>query len=149
MWQETESDYDDNVDDPLVDSTTSEIPSPPLFILGIVERSSTIYEQFLSLAHTMGFTCRRIDYHEYLENGIVPVSCQEYGGRVTKLFELSLRPSVRHGETPLLLLSEQERRRRRRSQNDTTVDTENDDDDNSDVNYTVGKLYQHSTFLPC
>ena len=108
------------------------------FILGIVERSSTIYEQFFSLATTMGFRYRHIDYHEYLQNGIVPISCQEYGGRVTKLFELTLLPRA-YSETPLLLRSTEELQQ-----------SENDNGDNvKDMNYTVGKLYQHTTFLPC
>jgi hypothetical protein len=148
MW--LERDEDDNDEDNSDDQTESagnrdtHITPLPVFILGIVERSSTIYEQFLSLAQTMGFTYRLIDYSEYLTNGIVPVSCQEYGGRVTKLLELSLRPSVLYGAKPLLLRVLSSSKQEGPSNDDT-----GSSEDESYVNYTVGKSYQHTTFLPC
>jgi Lysine methyltransferase len=95
-----------------------------VFILGIVERSFTIYQQFLTLSHSMGFDCRQIDSKEYLEDGIVPISCREYGGRTTKLLELSLRSD--YIERPLLLSQQCQ-----------------------DQDYTVGQSYKHTSFFPC
>jgi predicted nicotinamide N-methyase len=121
-----------------------EVESPSRFILGIVERSSAIYEQFLSLAQMMGFTYRHIDYKEYLVNGLVPESCQEYGGRVTMLLELSLRSSTLTGDTPLLPVLLLPPSEKQQSNDDNDID-----DNEKYVNYTVGESYKHTTFLPC
>jgi Lysine methyltransferase len=95
----------------------------PCFILGIVERSTAVYDQFFALAHAMGFVCREIDPKEYLPNGSIPHSCQEYGGRSTKLFELTMNQSFTN--VPLLL------------QQNFTGDC------------ILGSSFERTVFLPC
>ena len=109
----------------------------------------------------MGFMCRSIEYDEYLVDGIVPPSCQEYGGRVTQLLELSLRPSVLYGKKPILLWTDSEWRQRQQQRQSNHALNDSGGDVNTLTNHstndrqhwhdqsTLGVLYQHTTFLPC
>ncbi|GKY98865.1 hypothetical protein MPSEU_000842500 [Mayamaea pseudoterrestris] len=75
--------------------------SPPVFILGIVNRASSTYDMFFRLARQLGFKWRQVHASEYLQDGIVPKSCQEFGGRATEIVELTLRTD--QTDVPVLL----------------------------------------------
>eukprot|EP00550_Attheya_septentrionalis_P006822 CAMPEP_0198296030 /NCGR_PEP_ID=MMETSP1449-20131203/30613_1 /TAXON_ID=420275 /ORGANISM="Attheya septentrionalis, Strain CCMP2084" /LENGTH=326 /DNA_ID=CAMNT_0043996513 /DNA_START=206 /DNA_END=1183 /DNA_ORIENTATION=+ len=64
--------------------------TPPVFVLGIVNRAKVTWDKFFQLAHELGFTEQKIDPTEYLEGGVVPASCREYGGRETHIYHLYL-----------------------------------------------------------
>jgi predicted nicotinamide N-methyase len=96
-----------------------------VFIVGIVERSTAVYRQFFAFANEMGFDSREIDPMEFIPDGEVPKSCQEYGGRKTKLFELTLRHNA---EVPILMQPPVE---------------------HGCLDYTVGRSFEQTLFLPC
>lgn len=92
----------------------------PVFLLGIVQRAATTYNLFFQLADKMGFESRAIAPTDFLQNGIAPLSCQERGGRVTELYELTLRP-----DSGPPVFSHQDRDR------------------------TLGTSFEQTPFLPC
>jgi len=96
-----------------------------VFLLGIVSRAQSTYDLFFSLANEMGFTFRKILPLEFLAGGILPDSCQEYGGRQTEIYELKLK--AEGSMFPLLLMPQKD------DQHDTTL----------------GRGYQKMAFLPC
>jgi hypothetical protein len=99
-------------------ATTSQEPS---LILGIVNRASTTYELFFSLAKTLGFEYRQVPASDFLENGVVPESCREFGGRQTEVYIVTLRD---RSQPPILLQTTSE-------------------------DMLVGKNYGQTTMLPC
>ena len=101
---------------------TSECKAPTL-VLGIVNRAQSTYDMFFELAAKLGFSCRRVLNDDFLK--VLPKSCQEYGGRVTEVWEVEL---VDRSEAPVLW----------------QVDNgENMSDP------TLGSAYQKTSYLPC
>jgi hypothetical protein len=99
-------------------TSTAEDPS---LILGIVNRASATFDLFFSLAKELGFSYRKISATEYLENGIVPESCKEFGGRQTEVY--------------LVILTD-------RSQVPILLETTGED-------VLLGKNYKNTSTLPC
>ena len=99
--------------------------SEPLFILGFVNRSQSIYEEFLDLAKKLGFTWQLIDTNLFLP-GIVPDSCKERGGRVAEIMELRLTDRTNR---PIFLSNEE-------------------DDSGCTITTSLGMEYQYSSH-PC
>ena len=62
----------------------------PTFALGIVNRAQNTYNQFFGLAQEMGFAWEKVPEQTFLPDGQVPACCQEFGGRVTEIFEVYL-----------------------------------------------------------
>jgi hypothetical protein len=102
----------------------SESEQKPVFIVGIVNRASSTYDLFFELAREFGFTCHKVEASEYLPGGVMPESCQEFGGRSTEIFEVVLEDRSVY---PALLRKEQ----------DNTRD------------WTVGTSYYENTAFPC
>jgi hypothetical protein len=95
-----------------------------MFIVGIVNRASSTYDLFFKLSSEFGFTCRKVETSEYLQGGVMPESCQEFGGRSTEIYEVILED---RSVFPALLRKEQ--------------------DDTRD--WTVGTSYSENTVSPC
>jgi hypothetical protein len=102
----------------------SESEQKPVFIVGIVNRASSTYDLFFELAREFGFTCNKVEANEYLPGGVMPESCQEFGGRSTEIYEVVLEDRSVY---PALLRKEQ----------DGTRD------------WTVGTSYYENTAFPC
>ena len=92
----------------------------PTFVLGIVNRAQTTYDLFFQLAKELGFSWERVPEEAFLKDGIVPKSCQEFGGRSTEIFEVVLTDRSVY---PIL------------------------HSDTRDV--TLGKTFENTPFLPC
>jgi hypothetical protein len=71
----------------------------------------------------MGFVSREIDSKEYFPDGSIPLTCQEHGGRTTKLFELTM--NQHSTDVPLLLKP------------------------NHKEDCIVGRSFEQTVFLPC
>jgi hypothetical protein len=96
----------------------------PVFIVGIVNRAASTYDMVFDLAGDFGFTYRKVEAEEYLPDGVVPKSCQEFGGRETEIYQFILKDRSVY---PVLLPKKP--------------------DDTRD--WTVGKSYENTGFLPC
>eukprot|EP00978_Attheya_sp_CCMP212_P000157 scaffold286_cov52-Attheya_sp.AAC.7 len=103
--------------------------TPPVFVLGIVNRAKVTWDEFFQLAHELGFTEQKIDPAEYLEGGIVPASCREYGGRETHIYHLYLTD---FSKPPVLLFNNGD-----------------DKESPSQKDYTLGTDYEQTAFMPC
>ena len=101
---------------------TSECETPTL-VLGIVNRAQSTYDMFFELAAKLGFSYRRVPHDNFLK--VLPKSCQEYGGRVTEVWEVEL---VDRSQEPVLLQAD---------------NGENTSDP------TLGSAYQNTSYLPC
>jgi hypothetical protein len=125
LWRD---DY--NNDNKKTDPSTHEgqDETPPVFVLGIVNRAKSTWDKFFELAHELGFTEQKIDPTEYLEGGIVPASCREYGGRETHIYHLYLTDL---SQPPVLLFDH------------------DDKESPSPKDYTLGTNYEHTAFMPC
>jgi hypothetical protein len=104
---------------------TSRRDDDPVFILGIVNRAGNTYEMFFRLARNLGFTWRRVEAEEFLCDGLIPETCQEFGGRETEIIELTLHKE--QTDPPVLLAV------------------------NGKVpeNMTTGSGFEHTSSLPC
>jgi hypothetical protein len=102
----------------------SEPEQQPVFIVGIVNRATSTYDLFFELAREFGFTCHKVEASEYLPDGVVPESCQEFGGRETEIYHVVLEDRSVY---PALL---------RKEQDDTR-------------NWTVGTSFETTALLPC
>lgn len=94
----------------------------PAFILGIVNRATSTYDQFFQLAVSLGFESRRVQAADFLKDGVVPMQCQEFGGRTAEIHLVTL---VDRSVKPVLLQK---------------------GDDSKD--WTLGKSYENTAFLP-
>jgi predicted nicotinamide N-methyase len=92
----------------------------PTFVLGIVNRAQTTYDLFFKLAKELGFSWIQVAAEDFLKDGLIPKSCQEFGGRSTELFEIEL---IDRSVEPVL--------------HDKTQDL------------TLGKNFENTPFLPC
>lgn len=92
----------------------------PTFVLGIVNRAQSTYDLFFKLARELGFSWKQVAAEDFLKNGLIPKSCQEFGGRSTELFEVEL---IDRSVEPLL--------------HDKTQDL------------TMGKDFENTSFFPC
>jgi predicted nicotinamide N-methyase len=101
---------------------SSECETPTL-VLGIVNRAQSTYDMFFELAAKLGFSYRRVPHDNFLK--VLPKSCQEYGGRVTEVWEVEL---VDRSQEPVLLQAD---------------NGENTSDP------TLGSAYQNTSYLPC
>ena len=72
----------------------------PVFILGIVNRACSTYNSFFEVAAAQGFSWKKIESTEFLQDGVVPKSCQEFGGRETEIYEVFL---IDRSKVPILL----------------------------------------------
>jgi hypothetical protein len=102
----------------------SESEQKPVFIVGIVNRASSTYDLFFELAREFGFTCHKVEASEYLQDSVMPESCQEFGGRSTEIYEVVLEDRSVY---PALL---------RKELDDTR-------------NWTVGTSYYENAAFPC
>jgi hypothetical protein len=98
----------------------------PVFLVGIVNRAASTYNLFFQLATDLGFVCYMVESTEYLRDGEIPDQCREFGGRTTEIYRVTLEDR----SIPPVLLQEQ-----------------NVGDDTKD--WTVGKSFEHTAFLPC
>jgi hypothetical protein len=103
----------------------------PIFLLGLVPRTTSVVSLFFQLANDLGFSVRQIPPHKYLGHGEIPWDCREHGGRLTELYELHLRPNCNR---PVLLL-------------DGALCSSSSNDDDGDC--LVGSAFRQTTFLPC
>jgi len=62
----------------------------PCLVLGIVCRAQNIYDLFFRIAKELGFTWKQMPNESFLKDGVVPKSCQEFGGRETQIFVVEL-----------------------------------------------------------
>jgi hypothetical protein len=117
------------------DSVT-DAPSTPVFLLGIVNRAQSTFDLFFRLADELGFVWQVVPLGEFLQDGIVPATCRESGGRITEVYELRLLLPNGSAVLPLLL----------QPRHATT--TTNDQDDESPDDFIVGTSYENTMFLP-
>lgn len=94
--------------------------SRPIFLLGIVNRAQMTYDLFFTLSDKLGFSCQRMSPDVFLKDGLIPKSCQEFGGRSTEIFEVEL---MDRSVPPVLLDQNQDR--------------------------TLGHSFENTPFLPC
>lgn len=96
----------------------------PTFVLGVVNRAQSTYDLFFDLACKLGFDCQSVAPETFLKDGVLPEACQEHGGQVTEVWEVTL---VDRAEAPVLLQS----------------------DDENERGMTLGGAYQNTSNLPC
>jgi hypothetical protein len=66
------------------------VEAEPLFILGLVQRAQSTYQEFFDLAKQLGFTWEKVDYHTFLPGGVVPDTCKEHRAVLPEIYELRL-----------------------------------------------------------
>lgn len=125
----------------------------PVFLLGLVPRSSNVTDLFFDTARDLGFAVRAIAPSEYLlpnndnDNAscLVPPECREYGGRTTELYELTLRSNNNNcrDDFPVLLSPHMATNAGMLHSEQQQFDISNGKD------YLVGTSFEHTTFLPC
>ena len=92
----------------------------PTLVLGIVNRAQTTYDLFFTLAKELGFSWAKVPAEAFLKDGVLPKSCQEFGGRSTEIFEVVL---LDRSVYPILHSHTQ--------------------------NVTLGMTFENTPFLPC